>query len=83
MKYLLFRIVTLFAILLNFRQANAQESIKNISEDDLKHIQELIDKNILTKKDNEIKLNDLLEESDLIRRLDNTKGTNCGDGSCW
>ncbi len=83
MKYCLLKIVTLFAILFNFKQANAQESFENVSEDDLKHIQELMDKNILVKKDNEVKLNDLLKEADLIRRLDNTKGTNCGDGSCW
>ena len=83
MKLIFFKIVALFAISINFQQIRAQEPVKRVSEDDFNHIQDLIDKNILIHEGNEVRLSDLLNADGLIHTLDNTKGANCGNGSCW
>ena len=56
------------------------QNIKELNANDLDSVQDLIRKNILIKKDNELSLNDSLKKAGLVQYLEHRNSTNCGDG---
>ena len=82
-NYLFVKIATAITVFLNLNGAYAQEYVRTLTDEDVKNIQNLIDKKVLNKVNGDLQLNKSLRESGLIEYLENSKTMNCGVGSCW
>lgn len=82
-NYLFVKVAAAITVFLNLNGAYAQARVRTLTDEDIKNLQNLIEKKVLNKVNGDLQLNNSLKNAGLIEYLENSKITNCiGGGSC-